>query len=505
MVSVLFLEKINKLATKTIYVLFTFFITSSLLFMLFNKSIRSDFTVFQNFLAWLCCFLCLAALAVLQLNRICAAIVSKLVNSEVFCYVSIILLTVVPRLVWIGMISVIPKYDFQLYHELATSFSQGNIVGQSYISVFPHTFGFPMILSMFYRIFGSNHVVAQYLNICLACCTSVVLYHLGKKLSNSKTGLMAALVYALWPSQILYTVLVCTETLFTCLVLISILFFCSIIKAHKPAYLSCLLLGILCAAINGIRPFGIVLMIAFTVVMLLDYRIKKQPIKHLVPPLVSIIVLIVTYIISTNLISLGISGVIKKDVARAPIGFNLFVGSNCKYSGAWNSEDASVLQGLMAEQSFDAQETHDMLQAMAIQRYKDQGIIDFELLDNKFRIMWASDDDILTYIKAGYQREASAIDLDSAYRYLRIICNGYYLIMLLLCFIFCCASFRKPLTNQHTVMMLIALGIVFVHLLVEVHGRYHYPAISILALFACMGVDRINYLVETRRFRAEGR
>lgn len=50
---------------------------------------------------------------------------------------------------------------------------------------------------------------------------------------------------------------------------------------------------------------------------------------------------------------------------------------------------------------------------------------------------------------------------------------------------------KMELNTKIITLVLLILGIASVHLLVEVHGRYHYPVISIFALLAGFGFSKI--------------
>ena len=161
--------------------------------------------------------------------------------------------------------NVVPVSDFRTFDAVATQIVNHNIAGNNYVSNFPHVIGYSTFLSVFYRIFGCKVIVAQLLNIALGCGISVTLFFIGRKIFNEKCGYVAAIVWALWPSHIMYNSLVASEELFTFLNLLCILFFIYVVKYKDNNYKFIILfviLGVLCAIANAVRPLGLVLIIA---------------------------------------------------------------------------------------------------------------------------------------------------------------------------------------------------------------------------------------------------
>lgn len=369
-------------------------------------------------------------------------------------------------------------------------------MGEGYISLFPHTFGYPVILSGFYKIFGSDYIIAQILNVLLGLGISFTLYYIGVILFDKTLGLLAALFWALWPSQILYCELVSTEALFTLLMLLNILIFLVIVNKERQSIAAILGLGILCALTNYIRPFGIILIFSFCIFLLLKLHSNKNTYKPIKTVIVSITILVISYIISSNIACAGISKIINKDIAKFPIGFNLLTGSNAKYSGTWNLEDSNILSEY-DEGPFDAQDVQNKMKDIAIKRYKQQGFQNVILFYNKYNIIWASDDNVLSYIKSGLEQESSWFN--NLFRYLKFACNIYYLLMMCFCCVFSIYYFKRKINGGFLVIITIILVTVATHLILEVAGRYHYPVISLFSLLASVGVTNISILRTPQR------
>ena len=478
------ISKVNVLFEKTVYVLFAIFITACTYLSLSNDASRKGFVIFGNDLYWYTFLAVFLAAAFCGMYLICLIINKYGVKNYTVSLAAILLIAFSARFIWINMFEVIPKYDFSLFYSYATQYAKGNFVGRDYISMFPHTFGYSFILSLIFRIFGTSVYAAQLFNVILGCGITALISFLGTRLFDVKIGLLAALLYAVWPSQIFYTVLVSTEELFTLIMLLCIYLFISAMKKTDRMFIRMGVISLICALMNGIRPFGILLIAAFFIVLVLK--------KHLLPALI----LAVAYVVFFNAISLGVSTIINKDVAKSPMGFNLFVGSDIKYMGRWNAEDSKVYTDLTKDSTFNAQEVHDKLAAMAFQRFKDQGTDNIRLFADKYKAMWSVDYDIISYVNTGLDASTkSAETFNKMRRYLTAVSNLYYLAMLLFCLIFAFWSIKKSSYKSMTIM-LIVLGVTVIHLLMEVHGRYHYPVISLFALTAACGANVLFNIIK---------
>lgn len=446
----------------------------------------------------------LVAIFVLIVVKVFLKYCDLLLYNKFFLISSIVLFTSVPRIIWINLVNVVPVSDFRTFDAVATQIVNHNIAGNNYVSNFPHVIGYSTFLSVFYRIFGCKVIVAQLLNIALGCGISVTLFFIGRKIFNEKCGYVAAIVWALWPSHIMYNSLVASEELFTFLNLLCILFFIYVVKYKDNNYKFIILfviLGVLCAIANAVRPLGLVLIIAAGIFYFIFIEINNGSVKSRAGiKIIAYSALFISYFLTSSCVSYLISNTLQQDVAKKPIGFSTFVGSNIKYGGAWNIEDAKVLMELMEKYGNKPQDIHDELLERAIDRYKSQSLQNLSLLLKKHRTMWTTDNDILVYIKAGLDTEKpSRIDFLWNYKRLSIINNLYYYMVLVFCVISSYIMIKKFMVNseyecQATFLLIFISGMIAVHMIVEVAGRYHYPAVPIFALVSSYSLVNIEFL-----------
>ncbi|AEV66817.1 glycosyltransferase family 39 protein [Acetivibrio clariflavus] len=493
----MFTNRIKNIFSTAVLLMFTVFILFNTLFFIAAKPLKIYFrthatisTLFFTAGAFIC-----AGIIIFLYNKYNDKI--KL-DRQIPVMLALIFITAVPRFIWIACIKVTPLSDFNTYHIIATAFAKGNVIGGSYISLFPHYIGYPAFLAPFYRIFGASATVATVLNVVLSCIISLLTYSIGSSLFDKKCGFIGALIWAFWPSQIFYTALVSTETTFTFLMLLCIYFFISILKnKDKKGFFSTslkfFLLGVLCSVSNIIRPVGQIVLIAICLYYLV-FVIEKIRIKNNILPKIIFLAFILTgYLITSTLISFATSKAIGREIAKYPIGFNIYVGSNYESNGSWNAEDANTLTEIQKTPGITAQEIHNELLKRSWERIRNRSLFkNFIFICKKHGMIWPVDHDSLVYIRQGLIQEDMKFDFYKFERLLVKLSNFYYHTILLLCAFGGIILILKKNQEIPLFLVIIILSIVFLHFIVEVAGRYHFPTISIFSILASYGMSSLN-------------
>lgn len=394
----------------------------------------------------------------------------------------LILFTIVPRTLWLLAISVSPQKDSLLYHHYAYVLSQnmGLTSAADYISVFPHTAGFPIVLSLLYRWFGSDLLIPQILNIALDVVSVILLYYIVRVFHRNRIAFGAGMLYALWPSQIIYTGLIYTEKLFFVFMLCSIFTFLQWYTSKQKHLYALILTGIFASLAGLTRPLGLLLMVSFFVAILIapSFSIKKK-ILQFVP-------LVVSFFVITFACQWLLQSYIQKPIAKLPFGYNLYVGFNKVYQGAWNPSDAAELSQIIKQKDDSAQEIHDIFFAKAQQRFTEYSFTEvLQLFGSKFKLMWSHDDESIQYTREKYEKTSgNAFDF---YRYERLfikVSNLYYFSIILLSFLAMWLPLHKKAIMSLFPLLLLYIGTTILHLFVESAPRYHLPAIPLFCIFA---------------------
>ncbi len=179
------------------------------------------------------------------------------------------------RALFIGM-SWSDDYD---YAQLAVMIVEGrfNPVDIGAYNLYAWRFAMIYPLAFFFKIFNStSENVATLWPILASLGTSFVLFFIGKKLFDSKTGLAAAVLHLLYPSDILFATSVLTETPFNFIIALSVLAFVygEYVKKWYMGLLLFFISGALLALLLYGRPYGILVLGAYGAFMLVKYFIN---------------------------------------------------------------------------------------------------------------------------------------------------------------------------------------------------------------------------------------
>ncbi len=168
--------------------------------------------------------LLLAGVFLLVLSVILRAIENEtipLLGLPIKYYLSIIIAAqLILGLIYVLNVTYIPHEDYEWYHRQASNLASGLSVTRptgeptAYWPV-----GYPIFLSLIYRVFGSHMVIAQVLNVVLACLVTLLTYFFCRRLFDEETAKRAALINALLPSWIFISLLPNADILFSLLIL----------------------------------------------------------------------------------------------------------------------------------------------------------------------------------------------------------------------------------------------------------------------------------------------
>ncbi len=137
--------------------------------------------------------------------------------------------------------------------------------------------GYPVILSMLFRIFGSHIWVGQILNLILLAGITLISYFLARDLLGPPTAWRTGLVVALIPSLILISPAILSDLFFTFLLLL-LLF----LAHRKRRALIVLLMGIVYGLTLLTRPVAFFLPVLLSLYWFLKDRRLKNSLVHMV-------------------------------------------------------------------------------------------------------------------------------------------------------------------------------------------------------------------------------
>jgi 4-amino-4-deoxy-L-arabinose transferase-like glycosyltransferase len=414
---------------------------------------------------------------------------------------AMVLSCAVPRTFLMYAIKVTPVSDSLLYHNMAASLANGHAYAAHYVALFPHTIGYPLVLAQFYRFFGSDVIIALWVNTFFTCISVWLFYLLAQRFMGKQYAVVAGFIWALWPSHIITAPLVITEPLFVMLMLIALLVFTAI-DYQKLIAFSPRQLGILCGAgalfalCNAVRPYGLVLLAAgvlFLFITLWQQRILNANRLIILSGFISFILLLFSYTLVSRGIATGIDTIIQTRVARMPLGHSLNVGFNLDSLGRWNAKDSLLLAKIEHDMPvFDAQKVQNILRGYAFQRIYEQGLRNIPLFFIKTGIFWSPEANYYAYLyDDNKQLYPGFIDIRPLFLILPFLTSLLVTLMAIIGTRWTISLTTIETSNSILFLSLVVCGFTACHLLVEVQHRYNYPASAILPIFIVFGLRGI--------------
>ena len=397
-----------------------------------------------------------------------------------FIISAVFLITFIKRIVTVLIINVKPASDFLFYQNCSEIINKGELINSNYASAFPHTIGFSAVISVIYKIFGNNLINVQIFNVICSLLTAFVLYKLTIKLLDRKTGILTAFIFCIFPSGILYNELIATEPLFTLLFMLVIYLTALLNEKFKIIYI--VLISLTVSALNMVRPCGLVIMLALSILIFFILREK------LCKKLIFVVCLLTLVTLGNQLSALGLSKINGLPVTTSPFGYSFYVGSNTSTHGAWNAPDAAFADTLLYDPEINADEFHKKLLSEGLNRYISNGFYEnSKLFITKFGFLWGTDILVDFYLSSdpNFNYALEAYKLGS-------LGNAFHVFLLLFIFIGGLTVLKgKNRKNGILFIFILVLGITAQHVLAEIMERYVYSATVAMFPVAALGITTI--------------
>jgi 4-amino-4-deoxy-L-arabinose transferase-like glycosyltransferase len=161
--------------------------------------------------------------------------------------------------------------------------------------------GWPMVLAGWFWV--AHHTplsddvwtMAGVLNVAIAAASMVLLFAIGRRLFDARTGLLAAGTYALWPNLVYYTGIAALELFFVFLVLLVIWLLLHYGWPDGPRlpWTALVLCGLATGVTLLVRPFGVAVLVAMFVAGLIARRgLRRVALEVAVVTLVGLVVIV---------------------------------------------------------------------------------------------------------------------------------------------------------------------------------------------------------------------
>ncbi len=339
-----------------------------------------------------------------------------------------------------------------------------------------------IILAQMYNFFGPGPRVAKIFIIVLDTLTTFFIYQTGKMIDREKTGILAALLYALLPSISIYTGTLAGEYLafpFMLLAIIIYIYLHNSEKSYLHNFLGFVLLGIATGILDWFRPLGMVLLIAFIIANLL----KTNTPQHFLKMTSLSLILFIAYSLTTQL-AVNISEHVFKTNIRGTsqrIGEYFIKGLNPTSGGRVTLEDHNIVYKTYNQFGEDSAGAQRYLIQLALSRLDSETFIN--LAKEKFLLIWSTHDSLFDYALIG-SNDREFVELLRNFETLLwpmitffIMYNAY-------------TSFRKKINPGLFAMQLFILGFAILFIFMEVQNRYIAIVIPYSVLLSIIGANQ---------------
>ncbi len=371
-----------------------------------------------------------------------------------------------------------------------------------YHRVYNHWILWPFLLNLIYKVLGNAQIVALITNAIILTIVSVLVYKVTNLIfDNPKYGFIAALIYIFWPANILYTLIFTQEHLGILLILLAIYIFLILEKNNKKnkiiSLLSLLLIGLILALSSFFKNFAPVLIIAFAIYYFLN-NFKKDGLnikKEILSKFISIVIIIISFISTQNIIFTGIDQIIKDKVDRNTIPCYLNVG--LRGNGHYSDEIYGMYFDAIKKYDYDYNKANKEIMSELITTIKDgtSDIYKKDFFENKAKTLFNTD-------SARLSITAYSFDINEHYKVSNIIrkyiidLNNYYYIILSFLVALGLIDTNKKKNLKQILLYIIIHGSALLLILVEAQNRYMYSIQMLLCILAVPGLKEIYEYVK---------
>ena len=423
------------------------------------------------------------------LLALCAGYALYKVKDQKYFILGLFGVAFIIRLIWVLNINSQPVSDFTQMYKGAQNILNGNtdlVRNSEYFRVWVYQLGFAFFQSNILRIFGDSIEVLKVTNAFISACIPVVIFLICNNLKRSKGSRIPALIYCFYVTSIAMTSVLTNQHLATLLIYIGLYIF----MKYDKSYIGLIFFGIIISLGNVIRPEGIIVMIGIILFLIFkDFdnirNIKVFAINNITKPMLILIV----YMMTTTLVSATFKGMGLTDYNlgnREPY-WKFVVGLNVGHNGLWNPDDGDLVNKYSL-----GEERDEFEKKLIFKRLGNKEEI-VKLFKRKFEYMWSGSD---------WGSISFALNYEEAPKDLRQILlrteKLQFIGIVILAFVSIIISIRKRiyLDNYHLFMILF-IGYVLSHLIVEVQTRYRYFIIPCMIILTAEVFTTVLNLAES--------
>lgn len=406
----------------------------------------------------------------------------------------IVALTVGLRVLWIVRAETypVPGMDPLFYDETARRLAAG--LGYTHhldgapTALFPP--GYPFALGGIYKVFGASLAVGQAFNVCVAVTVVLATYAVGRLAIGRSAALLGAFLWAVFPSQVIWSSLLMPELLFTFALMLSLVFiFVSNRLSSREQAVAAAQGGLLAGAAALIRGQAIGLWLVLALWMWFQRR--PNALRNAALYALAMALMLLPWAVR-NLKALDAPVLVSTN-----IGWNAVIGhSDYADGGFWSPAASGVFHKYVAPNPVGEVERNEAGIRMAVDWAFSHPGKELELAFKKTAILWQDDADAVWWQEAGRPPFIGSAER----RGLTIFSNLFYYAILLMAGIGLVGGLRRS-EPWALLLLLIMLYWTIFHILFFSENRFHYPLAPLLSLAAAGAGTRLSLTTGVVRAR----
>ena len=242
-------------------------------------------------------------------------------------------LSLIIRIITIILLKVPVLDDYKTMLDAALSINNNDLsfLNDFYFKTFSYQLGFTIYESILLKIINSITFL-QVINSLITSLIVVMIYLIGKTISNEKSARVVSLLYLLYPYPLYLNSVLTNQHLSILLVLVAI--YLILTKKELKYYI---LSGLLLGLANIIRPDGIMIIISLIIYLLTFIKKKDFKLK-----LKQLSILLITYLIIISSVSTIVNIKYNSNLKNNSPLWKFYVGLNIKNNGMYNEYDQNI-------------------------------------------------------------------------------------------------------------------------------------------------------------------
>ncbi|MEL7622563.1 MAG: hypothetical protein AAGU12_03135 [Clostridiales bacterium] len=412
-----------------------------------------------------------------------------------------------------------PINDFFNYYFMGVSYLNGNYEGvaQTVYSYGISSFSGMAVLNGFLmRLFSITPLGNQIISSVLSSAITVPIFFLGKKY-NRNVGLIAAIIFTIYPSNIIFSQVNTNQHGAILCALFSLNLLLSVLE-EKGEFTRKDLIQIITAGLLMIFSYyfhpswytHLVAIAIFSVILLIE-KWREANFRKKIAISIIVFAFSIGILNFTGMEIMSSKGLVPTGINQQPLWAKLYVGFNPETYGEYSHNDVVEINALPENEKVDF-----MLQG-TLKRIKQVNILDF--WKEKIKRMWSSpdtsfywyqeglngaldqtiDDEIIYSLKKA--KLSAATENINAFMWVDYV---YIFIIYILAAVGIAPFGKDCRIRQMDLPMLALLGWISIHLLSEIQPRYRYFGMPIIMIFSAIGITKVFYLFKIRNKHLEG-